>query len=609
MTDIINLLPDSVANQIAAGEVVQRPASVVKEMLENSIDAKSTKISLHVKEGGSTLIQITDNGIGMSDTDARMCWERHATSKIKKAEDIFSILSYGFRGEAMASIAAVAQVEMKTMRPEDSIGTYLRIEGSKVLEQKSITCLAGTQTTVRNLFFNLPARRNFLKSVSVETKHIFEEFYRVALAKPNLHLKLINNDKEVYDLEPSSLSERIEELFRVKSMDNLLAVEEETDIVKISGFVGTPDLAKKTRGEQYIFVNNRYIRNPYFNHAIMGAFEGIIEKNRFPLYVLNFEIEPSKIDVNIHPTKTEVKFEDERFIYTLLQSAIKKAIGEHSLVPDINLFDKETFHPVRDLMLNNDLIVPETSQFRKVDRPNYNPFSKEIEPRERRNLKNWEKLLGEVPTDPEIIRRVDTQSSLFESSTNKVNFIPEVLFQLNKTYLVTKKEEKLLILDQRLAHERVLYERYKKGIEIGGIGTQALLFPRTIELKGADMQLVYELESEIKKLGFDFSEFGKNTIILNGIPAGLNKGSEVDIFEGLLEQYKFNMKQPGLENRESMLRAMALNAAVRRNTYMSTEEMKELVQSLYLCEYPSISPRGNTISITLSNEQLSKMIQ
>jgi len=607
--DIINLLPDSVANQIAAGEVVQRPASVVKEMLENSIDAKATQITLHVKEGGSTLIQITDNGIGMSDTDARMCWERHATSKIKKANDIFTILSYGFRGEAMASIAAVAQVEMKTMRQEDSIGTYLRIEGSKVLEQKSISCLAGTQTTVKNLFFNLPARRNFLKSISVETKHIFEEFYRVALAKPSLHLKLVNNDKEVYDLEPASLAERIEELFRVKNKENLLTVEEETDIVKISGFIGTPELARKTRGEQYIFVNKRYIKNPYFNHAIMGAFEGLIEKSRFPLYVLHFEIEPHKIDVNIHPTKTEVKFEDERFIYTLLQSAIRKAIGQHSLVPDISLFDKETFHPVRDLMSNNDFVVPETSQFRKVDRPNYNPFSKEIEPRERRNLKNWEKLLGEVPTEPEISRRINSQAELFQSPAKKENFIPEVLFQLNKSYVVTKKEEVLLVLDQRLAHERVLYERYKNGIDIGGIGTQALLFPRTIELSGADMQLVYELESEIKKLGFDFSEFGKNTVILNGIPAGLNKGSEVDIFEGLIEQYKYNMKQPGLENRESMLRAMALNAAVRRNTYMSVEEMKELVQSLYLCEYPSISPRGNTISISLSNEQLSKMIK
>jgi DNA mismatch repair protein MutL len=609
MTDIINLLPDSVANQIAAGEVVQRPASVVKELLENSIDAKATDITLHIKEGGSTLIQVTDNGIGMSDTDARMCWERHATSKIKKAEDIFSILSYGFRGEAMASIAAVAQVEMKTMRPEDGIGTYLRIEASQVLEQKSISCLSGTQTTVKNLFFNIPARRNFLKSMSVETKHVFEEFYRVALAKPKLHLKLLNNDKEVYDLEPSTLKERTQELFRVKAAENLLSVEEDTDIVTISGFIGTPDISKKTRGEQYIFVNKRFIKNPYFHHAIMGAFDGLIEKSRFPLYVLHFEIEPHKIDVNIHPTKTEVKFEDERFIYTLLQSAVRKSIGQHSLVPDIDLFDKETFHPVRDLMSNNDFVIPEISQFRKTDRPNYNPFSKEVDHKDRRNLKNWEKVLGEVPTEPEIFRIVASQEELFPVNSKRENFTPDVLFQLNKTYIVTKKDEKLLILDQRLAHERVLYERYKKGIDIGGIGTQALLFPRTIELSAADMQLIYELEAEIKKLGFDFSEFGKNTVILNGIPAGLNKGSETDIFEGLIEKYKYNMKQPGLDNRENMLRAMALNAAIRRKTTMTTEEMKELISSLYLCEYPTISPRGNTISIALSDDYLSKIIK
>ena len=608
MTDIINLLPDSVANQIAAGEVVQRPASVVKELLENAIDAQSTEITLHIKEGGTNLIQVTDNGIGMSETDARMCWERHATSKIKKAEDIFSIFSYGFRGEAMASIGAVAQVEMKTMRPQDSIGTFLRIEGSRCLEQKSISCLSGTQTTVRNLFYNVPARRNFLKSISVETKHIFEEFYRVALAKPSLHLKLLNNDKEVYDLEPSNLQERIEEIFRIKSNDKLLSVEEITDIVAISGFIGTPEMAKKTRGEQYIFVNKRFIKNPYFNHAIMGAYEGLIEKSRFPLYVLHFEIEPHKIDVNIHPTKTEVKFEDERFIYTLLQSAIRKAIGQHSLVPDLSLFDKETFHPVRDLMSKGDMTIPETSQFKKIDRPNYNPFDKEVSPRERSNLKNWEKLLGEVPTEKQESRIFSSQQELLPEEIKKENFVPEVLFQLGKTYLVTKKNEQLLIIDQRLAHERVLYERYKKGIDIGGIGTQALLFPRTIELQSSDLQLIYELEDEIKKLGFDFSEFGKNTIILNGIPAGLNKGSELDIFEGLLEQYKYNMKQPGLESRENMLRALALNTAIRRNTSMNGEEMKELIQSLYNCEHPGFSPRGHAISMFITTHQLSKML-
>lgn len=609
MTDIINLLPDAVANQIAAGEVVQRPASVVKELLENSIDANSTEITLYLKDGGSTLIQVTDNGVGMSETDARMCWERHATSKIKKAEDIFSIFSYGFRGEAMASIGAVAQVEMKTMRASDSIGTYMRIEGSQCLEQKAISCLPGTQITVKNLFYNVPARRNFLKSTSVETKHIFEEFYRVALARPDLHLKLINNNKEVYDLEKSSLVERIEELFRVKKSENILSVEESTDIVHISGFVGTPEMAKKTRGEQYIFVNKRFIKNHYFNHAISGAFEGLIEKNRFPLYVLHFEIEPHKIDVNIHPTKTEVKFEDERFIYTLLQSAIKKAIGQHSLVPDLNLFDKETFHPVRDLMTKNDFVIPETSQFRKIDRPNYNPFHQDSDQREKKNLKNWEKLLGEVPLEPEISERINAQKSIFTEEQIKENFIPDVLFQLNKTFLVTKKKEQLLIIDQRLAHERVLYERFKKGMEVGGIGTQTLLFPRTIEFSGADMQLIYELENEIKAMGFDFSEFGKNTVILNGIPAGSEKGSEMDLFEGLLEQYKYNMKEPNLETRENMLRSMALHAAIRRNTILNEQEMKELVQSLYLCEHPGLSPRGIAISIAISPEQLTKMLQ
>jgi DNA mismatch repair protein MutL len=607
MADIIKLLSESVANQIAAGEVVQRPASIVKELMENSIDAGSTEISLVIKEGGSTLVQVIDNGQGMSEMDARMCWERHATSKIESAADIFSIHSYGFRGEAMASIGAVAQVEMKTMREGDEIGTLIRVEGSVCKEQKPVGMNPGTQISVRNLFFNTPARRNFLKSVSVETKHIIEEFHRVALARPDLALSFMNNDREVYKLEPASLHDRIEEIFTKKKNDFLLAVEEDTDIVKISGYTGTPDTAKSTRGEQYIFVNKRFIKNPYFNHAIAGAYEGIIEKSKFPLYVLHLEIDPEKIDVNIHPTKTEVKFEDERYIYILVNSAIKKALGQHTLTPLFENEDKEVFNPLKNLK-GSEGVFPSSNPLEKKDLPKYNPFESGDSPVYKRNLGNWEKVYGDVDKPVEVTRPASAERELIENEPTGEDFIPEVLFQLKKTFIVTKKDEKLLILDQRLAHERVLYERYKKGMDRGASGTQQLLFPRTVNLSASDMQLVHELEEEIKKLGFDFSEFGKDAIIINGIPPGADKGLEVEIFEGLIEQYKFNMKEPGLERRESMLRSMALNSAVRRNTTLNEEEMKELVQQLFLCENHTTSPRGHSIGMFLDSDNLDKMI-
>lgn len=608
MADIIKLLPESVANQIAAGEVVQRPASVVKELMENSIDAGGTDISLIIKEAGSALIQVVDNGKGMSEMDARMSWERHATSKIKSADEIFRIHSYGFRGEALASIGAVAQVEMKTMRSDDEIGTFLRVEGSVCKEQKPVGMNPGTQISVRNLFYNTPARRNFLKSISVETRHIIEEFHRVALARPDLSLTFVNNGKELYKLEPSTLSERIEEIFTKKKSNFLLPVEEDTDIVKISGFVGAPDTAKSTRGEQYIFVNNRYIRNAYFNHAISGAYEGIIEKNKFPLYVLHLEISPEKIDVNIHPTKTEIKFEDERYIYILVNSAVKKSLGQYTLTPLFDNEDVEVFNPMKNLK-GKEEVFPSVNPMEKRDMPKYNPFETEDNPLYKRNLGNWEKLYGEVDSKPvEITRPSSEERPLIEKELLGEDFVPEVVFQLNKTFIVTKKDEKLLILDQRLAHERVLYERFKKGIEKGGTGTQQLLFPRTVDLSSSDMQLVYELEEEIKKLGFDFSEFGKNAIIINGIPAGADKGLEVEIFEGLIEQYKFNMKEPGLERRESVLRSMALNSAVRRNTTLNEEEMNELVQQLFLCENHTTSPRGQSIGVFMDADNLDKLI-
>jgi len=604
LTDVINLLPDAIANQIAAGEVVQRPASLVKELMENSVDAGSTHIKLIIKDGGRTLVQVTDDGCGMSEADARICWERHATSKINKVEDLFRIRTKGFRGEAMASIAAVAQVEMRTRRKDDELGWLVQIEGSEIKKQEHIHTAGGTSIAVKNLFFNIPARRNFLKSDSVESRHIMEEFQRLALAHPEIEFTYHNNGNETYSLKAGTLKERIAGILGDKAGESLIAVKEETTISGISGFIGMPETAKKTRGEQFFFVNNRYIRDPYLNHAVLNAFEELLPKDSFPLYVLFLDIEPSRIDINVHPTKTEIKFEDERSIYTILKSVIRKALGNYTLAPEIN--------PEEDQQLSR-LFIPE---YAKQDYPpepriqtnkQFNPFGRETS-QQKSNLENWETLYAPLLNRESSSTQMAAQQEEGELLKNEKQGIPNAgeknIYLLHNRYIVTQIKTGVMLIDQQAAHERILYERFYKALEKKGATSQQLLFPKAVSFSAADNELMKELIVEVKALGFDMEEFGKNTWIVNGVPAGVPNADAKELLEGLMENFKMNQMQLKLAKGENLARSMARQAAVRGGTSLSAAEMNTLIDQLFACEMPYKSPFGRSTVITISLEEL-----
>jgi len=605
MLDIIRLLPESIANQIAAGEVVQRPASVVKELLENAIDAGGDKIQLIIRDAGTTFIQVKDNGKGMSETDARLCWERHATSKIKKAEDLFQLTTFGFRGEALASIAAVSQVEMKTRREEDSLGTEIKIESSTVLKQEPVNSPLGTNVTVKNLFYNIPARRNFLKSQSIETRHIFDEFNRVAIPNPDIEFSFYNNDKEAVTLPKNSLQGRIEDVLGAKGRGELLELKEETEIIKIGGFIGSPDYAKRIRGDQYFFINGRYIKEPYFHHAVQTAFEGLIPSDYFAYYVIFLEIDPSKIDVNVHPTKTEIKFEDSKPIYSILRSVIKKALGSYTLTPQLE--DNRIFN-------FNSAALPNSDYFSKLNSPDthkkYNPFSSDIQPNVRQD---WGKIF-EPFRKPELSNferdsapfqiNSEPQTPLF-SLEEKVNF--DGIFQLSGGYIICSRNHELYIVNNQAAHERVFYDQFLKQFEHQQIAVQTLLFPRVAEFNAADFLLVYALLDEIKQLGFDINPFGKNTFIINGVPSINEKTDPQNILEGLIENYKQNEQTLHLEKKENLARSMARNAALRASSHLSITEMEDLLNSLFQSAQPNFLPNGKPVYVKIGQNALSEM--
>lgn len=605
MSDVIRLLPDAIANQIAAGEVIQRPASVVKELMENAVDAKATDIKLIVKEGGKTLIQVIDNGVGMNDTDARMCWERHATSKISQAADLFKIRTMGFRGEALASIAAIAHVELKTKQKDEELGCIIQIEGSEVKKQEAIATTNGTTITVKNLFFNVPARRNFLKSIPVETKHIIEEFTRVALAHPEISFSLHNGDNEVFDLPSGELKTRVMGIFGDKCKPHLLPADEHTDIVAVTGFVGTPESAKRTRGEQYMFVNNRYIRDPYLNHAVMGAYEDMIAKDSFPLYVLFIDIDPAKIDINVHPTKTEIKFEEERYIYQIIKSVVRKSLGAHTITPELD-FDTpvRAFNPMHGL--NNDTERAPAEPDIKVNK-GFNPFKDET--RQKRNLTNWEKLYEPFRDDPEQeqVKPAKQEENLFSQEEKHHHF--ESFFQYKNEYIVTSDETGIVIIDQQAAHERVLFEQFIKQLDEQQSSSQQLLFPRAVELSPADYQLMDELAEEVRHLGFDINEFGTNTFIINGIPSDIKKGDAEEMLLGLLEHYKHNMSDLKLSRRELLARAMARNSCIVKGTALSDAEVNALLTHLYSCSNYRTTPSGLPIFVTFAPEELNRLFK
>ena len=612
MTDVIRLLPDSLANQIAAGEVVQRPASVVKELLENSIDAKSKNITLIVKEAGKLLIQVTDDGVGMSETDARMSFERHATSKIQKSEDLFCIKTMGFRGEALASIAAVAQVEMKTRREEHKTGTHIVIEGSKLLSQEDVAMPAGATIMVKNLFYNVPARRNFLKSNAVELRHISDEFQRVALANPEVGFYFFQNDIEVYHLKPGKLGQRIVHLFGKNYQQQLVPCREEVENIKITGYIGKPEFARKTRGDQFFFVNNRFIKSSYLNHAVSQAFHGLIPESSFPFFVLFIELDPRHIDINVHPTKTEVKFDDERTIYTVLKTSVKRALGTFNLSPSMDYSVDTNF-------------INKIAHF-DLQRQNPTAHSRGTSgdfPVEKANFKNWEKLYVDAFESERMEKQAEAEAKqvpermTFESAANKLGSEQHAegntpqksanLFQLHNSYIVTSVKSGLMIIDQQLAHERILFEKFRLFIANKAGHVQQFLFPETIDLSAADYTLVKELELEIKSLGFAFEEFGKNTIALHGVPAISQSASGRELFLGVLEDYKTNTTERTEDRETNMARAMAKNAATRRNRPMSPEEMKSLIDQLFGCENPNYSPSGEKTFYILDIESIKEL--
>lgn len=606
---VINLLPDHTANQIAAGEVVQRPASVAKELLENSVDAKATKIILNIKEGGKALIQVIDNGMGMSDVDARLCWERHATSKLNAIEDLFSLNTFGFRGEALASIAAVAQVEMKTRRAEDEVGTHILIEGSEVKKQDVVAMPMGTSTSVKNLFFNVPARRNFLKSDSVEANHVIEEFMRVALANPHIGFAMTNNDSEVFHVLPGTLKQRIIGLFSDKHNEHILTVNESTGIANIYGFAGKPDFAKRTRGEQYFFVNNRFIKNAYLNHAVVGAYQDLMPTDNFPFYVLFIDVDPATIDINVHPTKTEIKFRDEKNLYTILKAVVKRTLGQHTITPQ---FDFETPAEVQNFTPNffNKDEIPHPPQIR-VDK-DFNPFNTEsYRPappsyREQSNQKNWQQLY-DSPWDKTLSQESQTTQPSLGNDMEPEEQPQKQFMQIHKRYIVSSIKSGLMLIDQQAAHERILYERYMEEMEKNSGVSQQLLFPVVIQFSAGDIVLFQELLHEFRALGFILDDFGNNQVVVNGLPAEANVASPQQLFEGMLEYYKTYKTDVKIDKREGLARSLSKRLSIQYGKTLGNDEMRNLVDELFACTMPYQTSDGKNIIRMISMNDLERM--
>jgi DNA mismatch repair protein MutL len=605
MSDIIQLLPDSVANQIAAGEVVQRPASAVKELLENAIDAGADKIQLIVKDAGKALIQVIDNGCGMTITDARMCFERHATSKVRKAEDLFTIRTMGFRGEAMASIAAISQVEMKTKRHEDEVGTLIEIEGATFIKQEPVGTPNGTSICIKNLFYNTPARRNFLKSNPAEMRHIIDEFQRVALAKPHIAFSLHHDGLEVYRLPSSAMKQRIVHLFGNNYNERLIPVEEETTIINLKGFIGKPEFAKKTRGEQFFFVNDRFIKDAYLNHAVNKAYQELLPDDNFPLYVLFIDIDPSKIDVNVHPTKTEIKYLDEKSIYAIIHSAVKRSLGRFNISPTID-FNQETGFSNMITHKAPEDIVPPSIAFN----PDFNPFgSTKTATKETPFLRNESRGSSMAPSKNwgslyEVTNHhIPEQASIDLGESKDMQFEPvqKQFMQIHNRYIVSQIKSGVMIIDQQAAHERILYERFLLHLEDRKGASQQSLFPQTVTLSPNDYELAKSLLDDIKSLGFEVREFGKNTLVIEGIPVDLGSTNinETQLFEHLIEGFKNSQQELKLDKRDALARSMAKNSAIKGGTSLGQQEMNTLIEELFACKTPNFSISGKPVVQTI----------
>ncbi|MFH6605022.1 DNA mismatch repair endonuclease MutL [Maribacter algicola] len=612
MADIIKLLPDHVANQIAAGEVVQRPASVVKELLENAIDAKSSTIKLIIKEGGKNLIQVIDNGVGMSETDARLSFERHATSKIRQAEDLFKLHTKGFRGEALASIAAIAHVDMHT-RPEDKeLGTHLKIEGSKTIFQEVAVTPKGTSISVKNLFFNIPARRNFLKSTPVELRHIIDEFHRVALAHPNISFHLYNNGNELFNLPQSNHRQRIVHVFGNKTNVKLVPVEEDTQVVKISGFIAKPEFAKKTRGEQFFFVNDRFIKSPYLHHAVVAAFEGLIKSDTHPGYFLYLTVAPSSIDINIHPTKTEVKFDDEHTLYAILRSTVKHSLGQFNMMPSLDFESDqnlETPYSYKD----KSAIVPKVT----VD-ARFNPFKDENRPGtafkqfRKEKAQSWESMYVGLETKVED----DTFSSVhFESDANTGSIFEgqhgsleavATTFQLRRKYIVTTIKSGMVVIDQSRAHQRILYEKFLRNGTVKDTVSQQLLFPLSLTFSKNDMTFLKEMKDSLGTLGFMFGSMNDDSLQVTGLPV-LVPESEVDmVLDQLISDHQMGVDGNSFSQIDIISKTLAKSLSVKTGELLDNDSQLALVNDLFACKEPNISPFNKPIYVTITENDIDK---
>ena len=616
LPDIIQLLPDNIANQIAAGEVIQRPASAVKELLENAVDAGATEIKLIVNDAGKALIQVVDNGKGMSETDARMSFERHATSKIKNITDLFHIKTMGFRGEALASIAAVAQVELKTKKLEDTTGTYIEIDNSVVKKQEPIAMQEGTSIAMKNLFFNVPARRNFLKSNPSELRHIIDEFIRVSMSFPEVFFSLTSNGQQVFHLESGTLKQRIVQILGNNYNAKLVSVQEQSDYMNIYGFVGKPETAKKTRGDQYFFVNNRFIKSAYLNHAVMGAFDEMVAKDSFPMYTLFIDLDPSQIDINVHPTKQEIKFEDEKIVYAFVKSAVKHALAQFSIAPTL---DFELDSSIQHL----DAISKPFTEERKSSVASsslYNTFTQKNQAHfieNKSELKHWKdfyepavkKEMGGYSPAPD--DAFATPEAGFVSLTAFASQPPpmaiEHLNQLHNTYIIVQNDTGFIVIHQQNAHERILYERFIKAVDGKPIAIQQNLFPITIELTAMDMVLLNELLPELHFLGYHLEPFGNNTFVIQGTPADVDQGNEKMAIEKMLEQFKHFSADLKYTKREKLFRSLAWQQAIKGGTSLTQKEMKVLVEDLFACDAPNITPNGKPTYTAFKKQELDKM--
>ncbi|RFP65318.1 DNA mismatch repair endonuclease MutL [Hymenobacter lapidiphilus] len=688
MPDIIQLLPEYLANQIAAGEVVQRPASAVKELLENAVDAGATQVQLIVKDAGKQLVQVVDNGAGMSPTDARMSLERHATSKIRTTEDLFRIRTLGFRGEALASIAAVAQVELRTKTRDQDTGTLLLVEGSQITSQQPVACPDGTSISMKNLFFNVPARRNFLKSNAVEMRHILDEFQHVALANPGIAFSLFQNDLEVFNLPAGKLGQRIVALLGNGYKEQLAQVEEETPFLTVRGFIGKPESAKKSRGDQFFFVNNRFIRSAYLNHAVLTAYEGLLPKDTHPFYVLFLDLDPKSIDINVHPTKTEIKFEDEKTVYAIVRSALKQSLGLHNMAPSLDFAGDVNFGAIRPLQLSGteknpfddgtgsgrpDALAAAASAANNLANPrsgragNASNFERPLTPRPteqaKQELEDFYRSLSRVnlpdveheataagvavpkvpvapppaaalPTtetvDPETgevltAKPAETTPEAPETASQQVAILPGTaaapelplresstgpgnkVLQLHQQYLLVPVKSGVMLIDQVAARERILFEQYAQALERDVSASQTLLFPRTITFTPQDFAVLREVEDALRALGFRFTDFGRHTIAVEGIPADVPARDEKELLEGLIEQFR-NGGSMKLDRREQMARALARRvAASAAGARLSEREMTTIVDKLFACTVPNYTPDGRRTLVLLELGQLREL--